>query len=131
MHPENELGEVSRGELERLFRLRQERWRDGQRVYLVMQEEGSFEKEVVLDKIYRMSSDELKRFWLAKIYRGEMTSFPKTFSSDESILRFVSRVTNAIGFVDAARLDDSVKVLRIEGRWPGQSGYWLAEGPEG
>jgi len=130
VHPDNELVDVSRGELERIFRVDRERWSDGQRIYLVMQEEGSFQKRIVLERIYRMTSDELKRFWLAKIYRGEMTSFPKTFSSDESILRFVSRVPNAIGFIDAARADRSVKVVSIEGRRSGQDGYWLREQPK-
>jgi len=92
-----------------------------------MQEEGSLAKKIVLEKIYGMSSNELKRFWLAKIYRGELTSFPKTFSSDGSVLRFVSQVPNAIGFIDAAMADGSVKVLRIDGRRPNTEGYLLTK----
>ncbi len=74
-----------------------------------------------------MTSDELKRFWLTKIYRGELTSFPKTLSSNESVQRFVGRVPNAIGFVDASYSDETVKVLRIDGKLPGAEGYALGE----
>ena len=125
VHPENNVSNLSRSELERIFHLRRQRWSDGQRIYLLMQEEGSVAKDIVLRKIYHMRSDELKRFWLAKIYRGEMISFPKSFQSDESVRRFVSLVRNSIGFIDASHSQRSVKVLRIDRLLPGQEGYLL------
>ena len=127
VHPDNELSNLSSRDLERTFLLRQQRWSTGRRIYLLMREEGSVSKDIVLEKIYRMTSDQLKRFWLAKIYRGEMTSFPKTLRSDESVLRFVSQAPNAIGFIDATRSDERVKVLRIDGLLPGMDGYSLTD----
>jgi len=128
VHRENPLSEVSRSQLERIFRLRRTRWPDGKRIYLIMLEEGSPEKALVLDKIYRMTRDQLKRFWLTKIYRGELTSFPKTLRSPDSMLRFVRQVPNAIGYVDARDVTKDVKVLRIEGLAPGAEGYPLQAG---
>ncbi len=127
VNPSNSTSNLSLKQLERVLRLSRTRWNNGQKIYLLMQEEGSLEKEVILKKVYRMTSDQLKRFWLTKIYRGEMTSFPKTLSSNESIRRFVSRVPNAIGFVDASYPDETVKVLRIDGKLPGAEGYALGE----
>lgn len=129
VNPEREVTDLSRSELERIFRLRRQRWADGQRIYLLMREEGSSEKSIVLDRIYRMSGDELKRFWLAKIYRGELASFPKTLGSGQAVISFVARAKNAIGFVDAREVDDSVRVVRIEGRLPGSDGYLLRGRP--
>jgi ABC-type phosphate transport system substrate-binding protein len=126
VNPENRLSQVSRLELVRLFQMTQQRWPNGEKIYLIMQEQGTLEKQIVLHKIYRMNSDELKRFWLTKIYRGELTSFPKTLGSNESIRRFVSRVRNAVGFVDASFVDDSVKAVRIDGKLPGSAGYLLS-----
>jgi ABC-type phosphate transport system substrate-binding protein len=124
VHPSNPVGQLSRRELSRIFRLRQQRWPDGKRIYLIMLEEGSREKRLVLERVYRMSGDQLKRFWLSKIYRGELTSFPQTVGSSESVRRFVGRVPNAIGYVDAKHTD-GVKVLRIDGKPPGDPGYTL------
>ncbi len=121
----NDTTDLSLNELEKILRLARQRWNNGHKVYLLMQEEGTPEKEVILERVYRMTSDELKRFWLTKIYRGELTAFPKTLRSNESVLRFVSRVPNAIGFVDAARVDESVKVLKIDGKLPGTENYPL------
>jgi ABC-type phosphate transport system substrate-binding protein len=47
-------------------------------------------------------------------------------TSDTLVKQIVSQAPNAIGFVDAANVDGSVKVLRIAGRLPGQSGYLLS-----
>ena len=127
VNPSNSLEALSSNELERILRLSRTRWNNGQKIYLLMQEEGSPEKKIVLRRVYRMTSDELKRFWLTKIYRGELTSFPKTLSSNESVQRFVGRVPNAIGFVDASYSDETVKVLRIDGKLPGAEGYALGE----
>jgi hypothetical protein len=39
--------------------------------------------------------------------------------------RFVREVPNAIGFLDVSAVDGSVKVLRINGKLPGEPGYPL------
>lgn len=127
VHPDNEVAEMSFTELQRVFRLTKTRWNNGGRIYLLMQEEGSPEKDLILRRVYHMTSDELKRFWLAKIYRGEMTSFPTTLRSNLSVRRFVSRVPHAIGYIDAHYADESVKILRIDGKRPGEEGYVLGE----
>jgi len=131
VHPSNPVSQLSRRELARIFRLRQQRWPGGKKIYLVMLEEGSREKRLVLEQVYRMSGDQLKRFWLAKIYRGELTSFPQTVRSSESVRRFVGRVPNAIGYVDAKQADGGVKVLRIDGMLPGARSYPLRAEEDG
>jgi len=128
VHRDNPVSDVSRSQLERIFRLRRTRWPDGKRIYLIMLEEGSREKALVLERIYRMTRDQLKRFWLTKIYRGELTSFPKTLRSTDSVLRFVGQVPNAIGYVDAKDVTRDVRVLRIDGLAPGAEGYPLRSG---
>jgi len=130
VHPSQATTGVSRSELERILTLRRQRWDDGTPIYLLMQEEGSREKQIILDRVYRMSGDELKRFWLGKIHRGELASFPKTLASGEAVRSFVSRVRNAIGYIDARELDASVRALAIEGTLPGGEGYALRDGPK-
>jgi ABC-type phosphate transport system substrate-binding protein len=124
---ENPIDEISSGDLVRIFKQEQQHWKDGRQVYLIMQEAGSPEKEVALKKIFRMNHEELKKFWMARIFRGEISSFPKTLSSNAAVKRFVSKVTVAIGFIDATLPDESVKVLRIDGKLPGEAGYLLTD----
>jgi ABC-type phosphate transport system substrate-binding protein len=124
---ESALSEVSFHELVKIFKAEKQYFEGGRRIYLVMRESGAMEKALVLKTVYRMDEDELKRFWLGKLYRGEIPAFPKTLGSNEAVKRFVSQVPNAVGFVDAAFVDDSVKVLRIDGRAPGERGYALSD----
>ena len=124
---ENRTNELSFRDLARIFKLEQQYWDSGRKIYLVMREAGAVEKETVLAKLYQMDDTELKKFWLGKLFRQEIASFPTTLSSDEAVKRFVSQVPNAIGFLDAAAVDDRVKVLRIEGKLPMENGYKLTD----
>jgi hypothetical protein len=113
-------------ELERIFRLDQQHWRSGEKVELVLQVSASDKETVVHDRIYHMGTEELRKFWLGKVFRGELTAAPRTFSSDASVKTFVATHAQAIGYIDAVLLDDSVKVLSIDGKRPGEAGYALA-----
>ena len=124
---ENGTNEVSFRDLARIFKLEQQYWDSGKKIYLVMRETGAVEKETVLAKIYQMDDAELKTFWLGKLFRQEIASFPTTLSSDEAVKRFVSQVPNAVGFLDAAAVDDRVMVLRIDGKLPMENGYKLTD----
>jgi len=124
---QNKMEGLSFVDLIRIFRQERQYWENGQKIYLILQEAGSPEKELVLRRIYRMKNEELKKFWLAKMFRGEISSFPKTLGSNEAVKRFVSQVPQAIGFIDVSFVDERVKVLRINGKLPGQPGYVLGE----
>ena len=122
---DNPVDELQWKELVKIFRLEKPYWDHHERVYLVLRETGSPEKSVVLDKIYRTSDAGLKRLWLGKINREEMIEFPRVLNSNEAVIRFVSQVPSAIGFVDASSADDRVKIVRIDGLLPGSDGYPL------
>jgi ABC-type phosphate transport system substrate-binding protein len=126
VNAQNGLSNVSSRELERIFRQEKQHWDDGKKIYLVMQESGSSEKELVLTKVYRMDEGALKKFWLQKMFKGEIASFPKTLSSSGSVKQFVGKVPNAIGFLDSSLADAGVKILRVDGKLPGEAGYPLS-----
>ena len=123
----NPTSDLTEKELVKIFKLEKQHWSNGKKIYLILQEFGSDEKKVALKKIYRMKDDELKRYWLGKLYRGEISSFPKTMGSNESVKRFVGQVPNAIGFVNVKDTDDNIKTLRIEGKLPSDENYFLTD----
>ncbi len=124
---ENTTEEMAFHDLVKIFKQERQYWEGGAKIYLIMRESGAPEKEILLQKVYRMADDNLKKFWLGKLYRGEITALPKTLGSNEAVKRFVAQAPNAIGVVDAAAVDGSVKVLRIDGRMPGEPGYGLSD----
>lgn len=127
VNKENPVSEMSFKELVKVFRQEKQYWEGGRKIYLIVQESGTPEKAIVMKKIFNMDDQELKKYWLGKVFRQEIASFPKTLSSNESVKRFVSQVPNAIGVIDASLLDDRVKALRIDGKWPTDAGYTLTD----
>ena len=122
----NPTDAISLKELVKIFKQEKQYWGEGKKIYLILREAGSAEKQLVLKRVYGMEDEELKKFWLGKLFRQEIASFPTTLSSNEAVKRFVSQVPNAVGVIDASFVDDSVKVLRINGKEPGESGYALS-----
>lgn len=122
----NALENVSFNELVKIFRMEKKFWDDGKQIYLVGQGSRSEAKEAVLKTIYKMDEFEIKKFWLTQIYQGSITSFPRVFTSDQSLKAFVQQIPNAVGYIDASYADGSVKVLRVDGKLPGEDGYKLA-----
>ena len=128
VHKDNPVSDISSRDLIKIFRQERQNWESGQRVYFILREASAPEMRVVLIKIYRMENNEdLKTFWLSRIFREESAAFPQILTSNEAVRRFVSRVPNAVGFVDASFGDDQVKVLQIDGKLPGQTSYFLAD----
>jgi hypothetical protein len=72
-----------------------------------------------------MREPQFKQYWIAKIFRAEMTSPPKVVYSNESANQLVSSIPGTIAFMAANDVKPGVKVLRIDGHLPGEPGYRL------
>jgi len=66
---------------------------------------GEFEQ-----KALKKSASQLKAFWSKQIFTGKGKP-PKDLGSDTDVINFVANNANAIGYVDAAQVTDSVKVI--------------------
>jgi hypothetical protein len=129
VHPSNPSSDVTWTEVLAMFRGEQQHWKGGRKIYLILLEAGSTEREVMLKRVYGMTDVELKQFWLGKLYRGEIAAFPRVVASGLAARRIVAQAPNALAFIDSSAVDGTVKVLRIGGRQPGDPGYRLAAAP--
>ena len=109
-----------------VFRGQRTRWSNGRRVTLVMRDPGAPEREAILRSLYGLEEEEYRRSYLQAVFSGEASDAPKTLASTNGVLRFVYNVPGAIGYVRARDADRSVKMLRVDGRLPGEPGYRLA-----
>ena len=121
----NPLTEISFADLRRVFRGQRSRWSNGRRVTLVMRDPGAPERDAILQSLYGVAEVEYRRTYLQAIFSGEASDAPKTLASSNGVQRFVYNVPGAIGYVRARDVDPSVKILRIDGRLPGEPGYRL------
>src|SRR2546428_6954428 len=58
VHRDNTTSELSLEEVSKIFAQERQYWEIGKKIYLVLQEAGSPEKQVVLRKIYRKANDD-------------------------------------------------------------------------
>ena len=121
----NPLSEISFVDLRRVFRGQRSRWSNGRRVTLVMRDQGTREREAILQSLYGVAEEDYRRTYMQAVFSGETADAPKTLTSTNGVLRFVYNVPGAIGYVRARDVDGSVKMLRVDGRLPGERGYRL------
>lgn len=127
VNKKNPTDDLAFKDLVKIFKQEKQYWKGGKRIYLILQETGSPEKNIALKTIYKMDDKELKKFWLKKLFRGEISSYPKTLNSNKAVKLFTSKAPNAIGFINTSFIDKSIKVLRIDGHLPGDKKYPLRD----
>src|SRR4051812_46703654 len=123
VNKDNPVSELSFRELTALFELQQQFWKGGTRVHVIIPQAGRPERNVMLKTVYHRTDDSLNKYWLNRMFKAEITDLPQIEPSDEKVKQEVAHRPNAIGFIDASKVDDTVKVLRIDGLLPGVEKY--------
>jgi len=121
----NPVDNVSFQELRTIFLGERSHWPNGRRITLVMLEAGQPERKTILRTIYRMSESDFSRHFLQGLFTGEVFVSPKTLASPVGVRKFVFNVPGAIGYVRNTEVDDSVKVIRVDGHLPDDKDYAL------
>jgi len=75
-----------------------------------------------------MSPEAAARYWIDRKIRGQSAA-PKAIEPASILQKVIARLPGAIGYVRAHEVTADVKVLRVDGKKPGDPGYAiLAEG---
>jgi len=127
VHPSTRTTDVSMAQLRRIFLGDQQFWPNGARVVLFVQAPGGDDgaRTVALRTIFRMSEAAFKRYWIEKTFRDDVASGPKIVSTPAMARRLTATIPGAVALIPAAEVDGTVKVLRVDGRVPGDDGYAL------
>jgi hypothetical protein len=124
-HPSVRSDDVSFLELRKIFLGDMQYWGDGTRIVLLVRAPVARERDVVLSRIYRMDEPEFQQYWIAKVFRAEVSAKPKIVYSSDMIRELVTALPGAVAFLPADEVGSGMKVLRINGKRPGESGYPL------
>jgi ABC-type phosphate transport system substrate-binding protein len=125
VHPESTVNDLTFAQLRRVFLGEQQFWSGRDRITLLVRAPQAPEREVVLNRIYRMNESQYQQYWIAKLFRAEVASGPKIVYSSEMANELVTGIPGAITFLPASAVSSGVKVLRIDGKLPGEPGYPL------
>lgn len=125
VHPEVAVDNLSVADLRRILLGDRSFWTPGVRITLLIRAPVARERDVAVGTICQMTEAQFRQHWIAKVFRAESQSGPKIVYSAAMALDEVGRIPGAISFVEAPLANSSVKVLKIDGRLPGQPGYRL------
>ncbi|MCI0364510.1 MAG: hypothetical protein L0219_11535 [Phycisphaerales bacterium] len=125
VHSDTPVTDLTIAEVRKLFLGEQQYWSAKLPVVLLIRAPAARERDVVLRLIYEMTEPQFKRYWIAKIFRAEAATAPKTVYSNDMAQELVAAVPGAIAFVNARDVKPGVKVLRVDGHKPGEPSYPL------
>jgi ABC-type phosphate transport system substrate-binding protein len=100
-------------------------WPDGKPVTIIMRQPGSAEMKIVEEKIYALSSQEVREVIATANHNRADRPAIILGGSDEEVIRKVQSIPGAVGLVDVYSITGAVSVVKIGGKLPLESGYPL------
>lgn len=119
----NPLNSVSSTELKEIFFGDRRWWTHDRPITLVAMHPGSPERETVLRTVYGMDEKGYEEFFFFAMFRGDLFHPPTDVSTAGELKKFVSKNPGSVGYVRASDVDNTVKVLRVDGLLPDDDGY--------
>lgn len=122
---ESPLESVSLRDLKRLYLSEQVNGPGGQRLIALNHERGTMERTAFDEHVLGMTPDEVGRYWIDRKIRGQLGP-PKTVSPLERLRAAIKRVDGTLTYLRLGDIQDGMRVLRVDGKAPGDPGYPLA-----
>lgn len=117
---------VSSPDLRKIFAGEKRSWPNGTPVKLVVSAPGTSERLALL-RLLRMTETEYKMYWTGRVYRGESDSEPLLLPSVGMIVEAARLFPGTVALVEVQDLRPGmpIKIIRVDGKLPGESGYPL------
>jgi ABC-type phosphate transport system substrate-binding protein len=123
VHRSNPVDNLTFSELRGIFMLDTQTWPSGRKITVVLREKEQPERADAIRIICGLSNRDYERHLLFRTFQGSVNIGPRAIQSASAMLRFVYNAPGAIGYVNADEVDDSVKLLRIDGALPSDPRY--------
>jgi hypothetical protein len=125
VHRDVPVDDLKLTELRRIVVGDREFWPGSLRVTLLIRAPVSHERDVILRTVCQMTEAQFRQHWIGKVFRADTAVTPKIVYSAGMAIDMVNRIPGGLTFIDAASAGGAVKIIRIDGRLPGDPGYPL------
>jgi len=121
------LENLSSDELRRVFLEEKATDPDGHKYVVMMREPGSPEQKAALSVIYKFDQGQgqFDTYFLRAVYSGHAQGKPQQVNGGATVRQYVAATPGGIGYLRASEVDDSVKVIKVDGKSPGDADYPL------
>lgn len=116
---------IAMPELVKICKGQTSKWPDGKLVTFVTRDPASPDMQLVLQKVYGMSPNEVNAIIAAANHDRIDRPAIVVVNSDEAVVKKVQSTPGAVGLVDVYSITGGVTVLRVAGKLPLEPGYAL------
>lgn len=116
VNKENNVGNLTSIHLSKIFRSEMKKWPDGKSIVVVLHKDSPGEAKT-LERLAKINAADLKALIASH------KDFIVMADSDADVLKIVQSTPGAIGFVDVRSVDNSIIVVRVDGKLPMEAGY--------
>jgi phosphate transport system substrate-binding protein len=116
VNKDNNVDNVTAAHLAKIVRAEVKNWPDGKSIILVLHRDSAGETET-LQHLNKMSAVEWKG--LIAAHKDSI----QIADSDADVLKIVQSTPGALGFVDVRSVNNSINVVKVDGKLPMETGY--------
>jgi ABC-type phosphate transport system substrate-binding protein len=116
VNKDNAVGDVTSAHLAKIVRGEVKKWPDGKNIVLVLHRGSAGEAET-LERLNRMSDGEWKSF--LAVHKDSFLFV----DTDADVLKAVQADPGAVGLIEVHSIDNSINVVKVDGKLPMESGY--------
>ena len=109
-HPDDDIGSIDTDSVKKLFLGERKSFSNGLHATPINHVTGSPDREEFFSMVLSMPESSHKRHWSRKQASGAGSS-PDEVSSHEEVLQSIATTPGSIGYIDASKVDGTVKVL--------------------
>lgn len=113
VHPNNPTEILSKTELARLYLGRSKQFPDGSTAHALNQTGDSATRQEMEQHFLGRNATQMKAYWAKAMFSGSATP-PAEVADDAAVKAAVAADETAVGYIDAASVDDSVKVVQVQ-----------------
>lgn len=114
-HPRGAPSTMKMSDLRAIMKGEKQRWSDGTKVSIVLMKTNTSTGEITCQKIYNMSADKVKRFWLGLSFSGKADA-PTFCNSIAELEALVAQTPGAIGVIDKISTSSGIKIITVDGK---------------
>ena len=124
----NATDNLTKAQLRKLILGEQDSWPGGKKVSVILRAPGQGERTGVLRSVCGISEDDFEQHLLHANFNGETGGAPKALGSAVGVRQLVATLPGGIGFIRPEEVNDSVKLVTVDGVAAGQPGYKVKSG---
>jgi ABC-type phosphate transport system substrate-binding protein len=109
----NGVSTLKRSQIVRIFTKKKTTWEDGRAIEPVDLPKGHHTRDEFSQAVLNKSVVEVESFWMSETLVGGKSA-PDILRDGYEIKEFIKGNREAIGYIDADQVDDSIKVIDIE-----------------